>query len=241
MITPDAVQRYSRDGILFPIPVLSPEEVERYRTHVEEIVKGGRSKAVRQPHFEQPWAYDLGLHPRMLDAVQSILGDDVMVHSTLIFYKPARDAGFVSWHQDGLYPGLRAPHLTTAWIALTPSIPENGCLRVIPGSHHGGIVHHREEQTENNLLKNGQTIDGIEESAAIDVILRPGEMSLHHRDLAHASNPNDSDLDRIGFVVRCITPEAEFTGHPVIAARGCPNIEHLAAKGVRRIGEPLLG
>ena len=240
MLTSDDIQRYSREGIVFPIPVLTPGEVEIYRTHVDELVEGSKGMALRQLHLEKRWAYDLGLHPRMLDAVEAILGPDVLVHSTLVFYKPARDAGFVSWHQDGLYPGLRAPQLTTAWIALTPSIPENGCLRVLPGSHRGGILPHREEQTEHNLLRQGQTIDGIDEAAAIDVILRPGEMSLHHRDLAHASNPNHSDLNRIGFVVRCITPEAQFTGHPVIAARGCPDIQQLAARGVRRIGEPLI-
>ncbi len=227
MLGPDSVERYKRDGILFPIPVLSAEEVETYRADVEGLLHDGQGRAVRQPHMEHPWAYELGLHPRMLDAVQAILGPDVLVHSTLVFYKPAQDEGFVSWHQDGLYPGLRAPQLTTAWIALTPSIPENGCLRVIPRSHQNGILPHREEQTEHNLLRQGQTIDGIEEADAIDVVLKPGEMSLHHRDLAHASNPNHSRLDRIGFVVRCITPEAQCPGHPVVPARGRSDIDHL--------------
>ena len=226
MLSTEQIKGYERDGIVFPVSVLSESEVAYFRANVEELLDENEGQALRQLHFEQRWAYDLGLHPRVLDAVEGILGPNLLVHTTLVFYKPAQNSSFVSWHQDGLYPGLQAPRLTTAWIALTPSVPENGCLRVIPGSHREGILPHREEATEHNLLRQGQTVENINEDEAVDVILQPGQMSLHHRDLIHASNPNQADYSRTGFVIRCITPEAQFNAHPVVAARGKADVGH---------------
>lgn len=225
MISSASFDRYEPDGVVYPIPVLSPDEVAAFRDRAEELLKGG-SAAVRQPHRQHRWAYDLCAHSRVLDAVEALLGPDLVVHSTLIFFKRAGDASFVSWHQDGLYPGLQAPRLTTAWIALTSSVPENGCLRVIPGSHKWGIRPHKEIVAKDNLLNRGQTMEDIDESQAVDISLKPGEMSLHHRDLAHASKGNHSDMDRIGYVIRCITPEARVEGHPVAPVRGDKAVDH---------------
>ena len=233
-LTPLQVADYERDGALFPIRVLSDEETGRFRECFLAGISGmeGRPGPVRQPHLSLPWAYDLATHPAVVGAVESVLGPEVLVHSTIIFFKRPGDGGYVSWHQDGLYSTLRAPRLTSAWIALSESTVENGCMRVIPGSHRQGILPHLENPTHDNLLRNGQTIQGVDEDQAWDIVLRPGEMSLHHGDIVHGSNPNRSDKERIGFIVRFVTPEVEQAAHPLIQVRGtapCPHLELLSS------------
>jgi ectoine hydroxylase-related dioxygenase (phytanoyl-CoA dioxygenase family) len=233
-LTPSQAAEYERDGILFPLRVLADEEVQRFRGCFEALVAGleGRAQPVRQPHLSLRWAYDLATHPAVAGAVEGVLGPDVLVHSTIIFFKRPGDGGYVSWHQDGLYATLRAPRLTSAWIALSESTVENGCMRVIPGTHSQGILPHLESPSEDNLLRNGQSIEGVDEERAVDVVLRPGEMSLHHGDIVHGSNPNRSTRERIGFIARFVTPEVERAAHPLIRVRGtapCPHVELMAA------------
>lgn len=228
-LTPLQVADYERDGILLPLRVLAGEEVERFRRELAPLMAGeGRAQPVRQPHLSLPWACELATHPKVVDAVESVLGPDVLVHSTIIFFKRPGDGGYVSWHQDGLYATLRAPRLTSAWIALSESTVENGCMRVIPGSHRQGILPHLENPTHDNLLSRGQAIAGVDEALARDVVLQPGEMSLHHSDIIHGSNANRSDKERIGFIVRFVTPEVERAGHPLVRVRGtapCPHLD----------------
>lgn len=220
-LTPAQVRAYEEDGVLYPVRVLSAAEAAEARARFDHMVAadGGVPRAFRQPHFEHRWAYDLALHDAVLDAVECLLGPDVVVNSTLVFYKRPGDRSFVSWHQDRLYPGLQTP-LTTAWIALAPSTVENGCLRVIAGSHKLGIVPHEEVPEGDNLLKSGQTIAEVDESRARDVVLQPGEMSLHHGDIIHGSNPSRSGPPRIGLIVRYVTPATPQPPHPVVPARG---------------------
>jgi ectoine hydroxylase-related dioxygenase (phytanoyl-CoA dioxygenase family) len=219
---------YGRDGILFPIPVLPPEETTRFRAAVEELESrlGGKPSpaAMTQPQLHFRWAYDLATHPAVLDVIEQILGPDILVHSASIFSKHPRTADYVSWHQDGYYWGLDAPRLASAWIALTESSPENGCLRVVPGSHlHDRLPHTDRPGTENNLLASGLEIAiEVDESQVRDVVLAPGKMSLHHVHIVHGSNPNRSDGKRIGFAVRYIAPEVRqsLDHHQVVLARG---------------------
>jgi ectoine hydroxylase-related dioxygenase (phytanoyl-CoA dioxygenase family) len=223
---------YERDGILFPVRVLTDDEVARFRREFAPLVSGleGRAQPIRQPHLSLPWASELATHPAVADAAESVLGPDVLVHSTIIFFKRPGDGGYVSWHQDGLYATLRAPRLTSAWIALSASTVENGCMRVIPGSHHQGIVPHAEKPSEGNLLRHGQAVEGVDETLARDVVLQPGEMSLHHGDIVHGSSPNRSPEERIGFIVRFVTPAVEKADHPLIRVRGtapCPHLDLL--------------
>lgn len=222
------VDLYGQQGIFFPIPVLTPAEVARFRAEVEnlEALLGGKPapSAMMQPHLHFRWAYELVTHPAVLDAVEAVLGPDLLVHPVSIFSKHPRTADFVSWHQDGYYWGLDAPRLTSAWIALTPSNPENGCLRVVPGSHRVDRLPHRDRPySPDNLLASGLEIAvDVAESDALDVTLAPGEMSLHHVNIVHGSNPNQSDGKRIGFAIRYVAPEVRqaLDHHAVVLARG---------------------
>ena len=221
------IETYRQNGVLFPIQVLTPAEVHDARAQLEAIEEhlGGRPKAVdtHQLHLYFRWAYDLSTHPKVLDAVEGLLGPDLLVWATSVFTKYPRDDGFISWHQDATYWGLDSGNITTAWIALSESSTENGCMRVVEGSHKLPIQPHVDTYAENNLLSRGQEIAvKVDENDATDLVLAPGEMSLHDVNIIHGSNPNPSEKKRIGFTVRYITPEVKQSGeqHPVILARG---------------------
>jgi ectoine hydroxylase-related dioxygenase (phytanoyl-CoA dioxygenase family) len=120
---------------------------------------------------------------------------------------------FISWHQDATYWGLDPPLVTTAWIALSESTPENGCMRVIPETHQGPLLPQVETYAADNALSRGQEIAvEVDEARAVDVILQPGEMSLHHIGIVHGSNRNASGKPRIGIAVRYIAPEVRQRG-----------------------------
>lgn len=232
-LTPQEAAQYETDGFLFPVPVLTPEETERYREAYFDLERrlGGKPKAVQLTHTHLcfDWSYELCKHPRVLDAVEGVLGPDILVWATSIFPKKARDPGYISFHQDATYWGLDSSQVTTAWIALTESTPENGCMRVVPGSHKEKVYPHRETWAAGNMLSRGQEVEvKVDESKAVDIVLRPGEMSLHHVNIIHGSNANPSDKPRIGFTVRFLTPKVNQTGDkiPAVLARGRDDYHH---------------
>ena len=245
LLTASQVAQYERDGIVFPVPVLTPEEAAGFRRSFDELADrlGGRPVAQALGHTQAffRWAYDLGTHPRVLDAVEDILGPDILLWTVSIFPKYPRDPGYISWHQDGTYWGLDSIRVTTAWIALTDSTIENGCMRVVPGSHRRSILPHRDTYAADNRLSRGQEIEAeVDERDAVDVVLRAGEMSLHHVNIIHGSNPNPSDGSRIGFAPRFTTPEtSQIDGEPLMAAlaRGRDRFGHFRLQP----GAPTLG
>jgi ectoine hydroxylase-related dioxygenase (phytanoyl-CoA dioxygenase family) len=221
---------YERDGVVFPVPVLSPKEVAGYRNKLESIAAlVGESKRFDNLHLFFPWAYRLATHEAVLDAVENIIGPDLVIDGTLVFYKPPRDGSYASWHQDSVYSGWHLTPSVSAWIALTPSEAANGCMRAIPGSHKLGLLDHDNVHDDPNLLnRRGERVRmDIDESAAIDIVLRPGEMSLHHTNIVHGSNPNGSDGPRIGFIVRFVTSRTTNRERPVVRARGNGDCSHL--------------
>jgi len=229
-LSPGAVEQYAREGVLFPIRALSSAELDSYRSGLSAVERslGRMFKRIGRPHLFFPWAYSLATHPSVVGAVSAILGPDVLVWGTLILSKPAHSASYVSWHQDRAYAEFlgSAPSLS-AWIALSDSNAANGCMRVVPGSH-GGVLSHREVAAPDNLLTRGQVVAAdIADDRALDVALRAGEMSLHHINLVHGSNPNQSETRRIGFVVRFTTPEMRRAPFPVVRALGRADCSHL--------------
>ncbi|HYV39753.1 MAG TPA: phytanoyl-CoA dioxygenase family protein [Gemmataceae bacterium] len=205
---------YAEEGLVFPLRVLSFDETLRYRTACDDLEKllGGKPRTieVRQMHLHFPWAFELASHPGVLDAVEDVIGPDVLLWSTELFAKHPHDP-FVSinWHRDRPYMGFSGGQSTTAWISLADSMPANGCMRAVPMSREHG--------------------DKIEpETDAVNVVLQAGEMSLHTQDILHGSGTNNSEEKRIGFAVRYVTPAAR-PAHgkpPVVLVRGRDAFRH---------------
>jgi non-heme Fe2+,alpha-ketoglutarate-dependent halogenase len=148
----------------------------------------------------------------VLDAVEGAIGPNILVWGSDWFVKFAHDPAFISWHQDGAYWGLKPPKVTTAWIALSPSTLENGCMQVMPGTQKMQLPQ-RETYALDNALSRGQEIAlEVDESKAVALTLDAGEMSLHHIGIAHGSKANRSDQARIGIAVRYIAPEVVQEG-----------------------------
>ena len=232
-LTSEQLAEYERGGVVFPLPVLSENEVRRFRGGYEELLaafdRKPKSTELAVTHLHFRWAWDLATHPKVLDAVEDVLGRDLLVWSSSIFAKPARDPGYVTFHQDGTYWGLDSTLVTTAWIALSPSTVESGCMRVAPGTQKDPIHPHKETWAEDNLLSRGQEVQvDVADEDVVDVVLQPGEMSLHHVKIIHGSGCNASDGPRIGFAVRYIDPRVKQVtpDHPVILARGEDHHRH---------------
>lgn len=222
---------YNRDGIVFPIKVLSSSEVSDFRGALELVAANcGEAplKRLDSLHLFFDWAHSLVTHELLLNAVEDVLGGDILVDGTLVFYKPPRDSSYVSWHQDSVYSGWHLTPSTSAWIALTASHRTNGCMQVLPGSHRQGPLDHANVRDGPNLLERGEQVNiAIDESQAVDVVLQPGEMSLHHSTLVHGSNPNTSNEPRIGFIVRFVTNRSGNRERPMLRVRGEGDCRHL--------------
>jgi hypothetical protein len=202
------VARYRRDGFYFPIPALSAAEAGEYRARLEDVERahGGRlgGQLRQKVHLLFTWLDRLIRDPRILDPVEDVLGPNLLCWSSSFFVKDAGDSAFVSWHQDSTYWGLSEPDVLTAWVAFTESSVESGAMRMVPGTHTEQVAH-RDTFARDNLLSRGQEIAvEVDESRAVDVVLHPGEMSLHHVRMFHGSPPNRSADRRIGYAIRYV-------------------------------------
>ena len=238
---PDVRAAYRERGYRFPVRAFSAEEAAKARDAFlaywkanEQALQGLQPRArvayLLDTHLFLRWVHDLVVDPRVLDAVESVLGPDILVWSSQWFVKLPHDAVYVSWHQDATYWGLSPPNVTTAWLALSASSVQNGCLRVIPGSHHGELLPQRETYAASNMLSRGQEIAvQVDEARAVDLVLSPGEFSLHHVGIVHGSSPNESDEPRIGLAVRYISPDVVQQGPErdlAVLARGHDRFGH---------------
>lgn len=209
LLSDEAVAAYGRDGYCSPVRVMSAADAGKYRRALEaheaktgEPLRGNwRHKA----HLLFTWADELVRHPRVLDAVEDLIGPDILCWTTNFFIKEPASAGFVSWHQDATYWGLEPHDVVTAWVAFTRSDLVSGCMMVIPSTHTSDQLPHVDTFHKDNLLSRGQEIAvEVDERQALPCLLEPGEMSLHHIKLVHGSAPNRSPDRRIGFAIRYI-------------------------------------
>jgi non-haem Fe2+, alpha-ketoglutarate-dependent halogenase len=204
----DAVRQFKDQGYYAPIRALTSDEAANLRSRLEvfEATNRGLTGGLRnKPHLLLTWLDELVGHPGVLDAVEQVIGPDILVWGSSFFIKEPRNPSFVSWHQDSTYWGLEPPDIVTAWVALSESTHENGTMRVIPGSHKLNQAPHRDTFATDNLLSRGQEIMvEVDETKAVELPLQPGEMSLHHVRLIHGSEPNPSTKRRIGFAIRYV-------------------------------------
>ncbi|MEK9672706.1 MAG: phytanoyl-CoA dioxygenase family protein [Rhodospirillaceae bacterium] len=234
LLTEDQVEQFKRDGYVAPVPVFSRDQAAHYRKRFEEYEAANNgwyelSKG-QKLYLLQTWVKEMASNPKVLDAVEDILGPNLFVWGCSLFVKDARDPGFVSWHQDATYWGLDKPDVLTAWFALSLATVESGCMKIVPGSHKWNQLEHRDTLDKHNLLTRGQELAvDVNEDDAVYMPLQPGEMSLHHVLLAHASTPNTTDDRRIGLAVRFTAPhvkQANADGDSAWLVRGQDDYGH---------------
>ena len=203
------VAAYRRDGYVFPLRAVDEAAIGETRKRFDELCRqeGGTltKRTNSKTHLLVTWLAELVRHPRILDAVEDVIGHNLLCWSSGFFHKPAHAPGFVSWHQDSTYWGLSKPDVVTAWVAFAPSVPISGCMRVMPGTHLKDQMAHRDTFSDDNMLSRGQEVAvEVDETKAVDIVLQPGEFSLHHVRIVHGSEPNRADWPRIGYAIRYI-------------------------------------
>jgi len=208
LLSDNEVAGYRARGYHFPVDALSEGEVAEFRGKLEdyEAKTGGPIKGEmrHRSHVLFTWINDMIRHPKVLDAIEDLLGPDILCWNTSFFIKEPHDPGFVSWHQDATYWGLDSSDVATAWIAMSPADKVSGCMKFVAGTHRQQVKH-EDTFDQNNLLTRGQEIAvEVDEAKAVPLVLKPGEMSLHHVRLVHGSPPNPSPDRRIGFAIRYI-------------------------------------
>jgi non-heme Fe2+,alpha-ketoglutarate-dependent halogenase len=216
-------QDYDRDGCLGPLRVLSTGEaagvLARLDAVRDEDVAGVRHPWYYKSYLLFTWMDALVRTKAILDAVETIVGSDILVMSADIWRKKAGETRHISVHQDAGYWSLEPLDITTAWVALTPASEENGCMAFALGTHKLRLVEHDNTYAPDNMLSHGQTakID-LASFDQVASVLQPGEMSLHHALLAHGSGPNTTGEPRVGICVRYLPGRIRYTGGPPISA-----------------------
>jgi non-heme Fe2+,alpha-ketoglutarate-dependent halogenase len=202
-LQPDQIEHFRREGWLAPLRAIAPEEAARAVAWLDAYeqrhgVNVNRHLKIKG-HLAAPWIVELARNPSILDAVESLMGPDIMLFGASVFAKSGDDGSYVSWHQDSAYFGLEPHEEITAWVALTESYDANGALRVLPRTHIGPDLVHTETYAPENMLARGQSLTVEDEDEAVTINLAAGKFSLHHERTAHGSKPNTTPIRRIGF------------------------------------------
>jgi ectoine hydroxylase-related dioxygenase (phytanoyl-CoA dioxygenase family) len=218
-LTEQQVRDYRCNGYLFPIPVLTPSEaaegmenVARLEARIGTPLAKAHKKYRSGSYTFLPWVEALCRHPRVLDAVEDILGPDILVYWATFFIKEAGSPAFTAWHQDSTYFGLEPHEHMTAWIALTDAGREAGCMEVLPARGKARQYHHVNSRLEHSINAAGQVIvEPLDESGITAMELKAGEMSLHHTLCPHRSAPNAASHRRIGYGISFIPAHVHTT------------------------------
>jgi len=205
-LTTEQLDRYNSKGYISPINALSSLEAKEVRDEIEKIEKDwpGALEGINRNyiHLISPIFNKVCLNKNILDAVESIIGKNILICGTTLFIKNPNEKGFVSFHQDAKYIGLEPHNWVTAWVAITDANEKNGCMRMLPGSHKENLKTHEQKFDENNLLTRGQTVKNVSLEKTEPIVLKAGQVSLHHPTIVHGSGLNNSNDRRIGFVIQ---------------------------------------
>jgi hypothetical protein len=210
VLTKEQIEQYHDEGFISPIRVISENEALLIKNQLEQVEADFPDEINAQSrnnlHLSFAFLDALAHNTIIVDAMEDLIGPDIALWASVMFIKEPSSKQYVSWHQDATYMGLDSIDFPTPWIALSPSNRDTGCMTMISGSHHSEIQIHKDTFAENNILTRGQVIPEVDKSKAIDLILEPGEMSIHHGAIIHGSQPNNSDQRRIGFSLQSYVP-----------------------------------
>jgi non-haem Fe2+, alpha-ketoglutarate-dependent halogenase len=205
-LTREQIDSYRYNGFLFPIPALTPEEIvtclaglERLETELGAPVAAADVKWRSHAYAHSPWFNTLIRHPKILDAIEDVIGPNILVWTSTFFIKEPHSPTFAAWHQDGSYFGLEPHEQVCAWVALTDASREAGCMEHLSGRGAARQLHHSPLGLANSINRAGQTImESFDETGPVAMSLQAGEFSLHHEFSVHRSAPNNASHRRVG-------------------------------------------
>ena len=227
-LTGEEISRYQKDGVVAPITVMSVSDANELRRRLESAESSFPQiigpELRNNAHYVLACLDEIVHREEILDAVECLIGPDIVLTNTVLFIKEPNSLHHVTYHQDATYMGLEPQNSLTAWIALTKSTCENGCVRMIRGSHLSDIQQHIDTFGEDNILTRGQQIENVDEKCALDIKLEPGQMSLHHARTIHGSRPNKTNERRIGIALQSFAHPSTRQVHGedyALLVRGC--------------------
>ncbi|HWH47691.1 MAG TPA: phytanoyl-CoA dioxygenase family protein [Burkholderiales bacterium] len=214
---------YRTEGLLKSPFRIADEQLGRMRASLEKLLRdnaGIPPETLVCPHIPYGRHHDesaaaqwleYARHPGILDLVEQLIGPDIILWGSQVFCKPPLKGKAIPWHQDGQYWPIRPVATCSVWIALDESLPENGCMRYIPGSHAGGSIYRHRLSSRNDVVLSQEVEPSqFDESTARDDVLKAGQFSLHDVYLIHGSNANLSARRRAGFVIRYMPATSVF-------------------------------
>jgi hypothetical protein len=249
----DEVAIYHQEGYVLPRDPVFPEAEfaalrERFEGMLAALPPGVRPESMDVPHFLDPGLFRWLLSDSVLDLVEPVLGPDIALFASHFICKPAHNGKRVPWHEDSAYwRGMLEPmEVVTVWLALDASMPGNGCMRVIPRTHHHGYSDYAPVDASLNVFANEIRADQRDESRAVDIVLRPNHASLHHAKLIHGSEPNCSEVRRCGYTMRYMSTHVRFDQqrypwHQIYLARGRDHAGNTYADPTRAYPELVAG
>ncbi|TPV95919.1 MAG: hypothetical protein B7733_07450 [Myxococcales bacterium FL481] len=214
-LTDEQLSSYRRYGFAFPLDAMSDDRAAHYcdECNALEQLLGGRPRTVevRQMHLHFPWAHRLCTEPAVLNAVEDVLGPNIVVWATELFAKAEEDPNlWIGWHRDRTYTGFAATEATTAWIALAPSVEANGCMQVIAEPDRATSQLDVPQARRGGRLPTGtRPKPDVPDDDIVNVELKAGQMSLHDGDVYHGSGANVSRIKRVGFAIRYVRGDAK--------------------------------
>jgi non-heme Fe2+,alpha-ketoglutarate-dependent halogenase len=219
-LSQEQVNFYRQNGFLFPIPALAPEEIAtclaglaRLETDLGSPVADADVKWRSHAYAHSPWFDTLIRHPRILDAVEDVIGPNILVWTSTFFIKEPHSPTFAAWHQDGAYFGLEPKQQVCAWVALTDASREAGCMEHLSSQGAPRLLHHAALGLANSINRAGQTImDPFDDTNPTAMALPPGSFSLHHELSVHRSAPNNAAHRRVGIGLNYLPAHARVDG-----------------------------
>ena len=225
---------YARQGYVVPAWRFPTRTIDEMRAALDRLIAqnpGVRPEKLVSAHLENGSEgvkgsrafLELARDADLVELIADAIGEDVILWGCQVFCKPGGDGLETPFHQDGHYWPIRPLATCTAWIALDPSKKENGCLKVVPGSHRDKrLFDHLREDRDDLVLT--QRIQGLDESKAVNVELEPGQMSLHDVYMIHGATPNRSSQRRTGVALRYMPATSVFERElrPVHGKSGVP-------------------
>jgi hypothetical protein len=226
------LQDFDRDGYTIFRNVIDPGLIAEASDHVAWLHarypdRLGEDLATELVAGDPFWVRLVG-DDRLLDIAELFLGPDLALFASHYISKPPFAGKAVLWHQDGAYWPLEPMRVITLWLAVDESTPENGCMRVIPGSHKDALHELRQRDDVDNVLGSESAVT-VDESKAVDLVLSPGDVEVHHPNILHASDANTSPRRRCGLTIRYIPTSTRITSEeqPFVSAlllRGEPGV-----------------